>query len=150
MAKNLIDSEMRSQIEEALDDVHETFAKEIKIFQRKTETFVATSTSTYNALYNRLKNEQKTLGKVTETSAQARVEYINTTEDSRLSGTSAQTNLILPDGSVRLKIDSDGYQKIKRASKVEIDEKLYELVSDSGFTGPFETKYHVLYLKRKD
>jgi len=150
MPKNLIDSDMRAEIQEALDDVHETFAKEIKIFQRKTETFVATSTSTYNALYNRLKNEQKTLGKVTELSAKARIEYVRTTEDSKLSGTSAQTNLTLPDGSVRLKIDQEGYSKIKRSSKVEIDGKLYELVSDSGFTGPFETKYHVLYLKRKD
>ena len=150
MAKNLIDEDMRSQIEAALDDVHETFAKEIKIFQRKTETFVSTSTSTYNALYNRLKNEQKTLGKVTEITAKARIEYVNTTEDSRLSGTSAQTNLTLPDGSVRLKIDEAGYTQIKRASKVEIDGKLYELVSDSGFTGPFVRKYHVLYFKRKD
>jgi len=150
MAKNLIDANMRSQIEAALDDVHETFAQEIKIFQRKTETFVSTSTSTYNALYNRLKNEQKTLGKVTEITAKARIEYVNTTEDSRLSGTSAQTNLTLPDGSVRLKIDETGYAQIKRASKVEIDGKLYELVSDSGFTGPFVTKYHVLYFKRKD
>jgi hypothetical protein len=76
--------------------------------------------------------------------------YITTTEHNRLSGTSAQVNLSLPDGSVRLKIDNDGYLHIKSSSKLEIDNQLYELMSDSGKTGPFAPHYHVLYLRRKD
>tara|TARA_A100000164_G_C21591495_1_gene623128 strand:+ start:209 stop:661 length:453 start_codon:yes stop_codon:yes gene_type:complete len=150
MATNLVGDEMRQSIRDAIDDVHETFAREIKIFKRKSETFIATTTSTYNALYNRLKSQQRTLGKFTEISAKARIDYITTTEHNRISGTSAQINLSLPDGSVRLKIDSEGYLHIKSASKLEVDDQLYELMSDSGKTGPFEPHYHVLYLRRKD
>jgi c-di-AMP phosphodiesterase-like protein len=51
MATNLVPEEMRTQIRSAIEDVHETFAREIKIFKRKTETFIATTTSTYNELY---------------------------------------------------------------------------------------------------
>jgi len=71
MADNLVPDDMRDSVRDALEDMHETFAREITIFKRKTETFVASSSSTYNALYQRLKGEQKTLGKVTQTTVKA-------------------------------------------------------------------------------
>ena len=149
MGENLIDSSMRDNIRSALEDVHETFAREIKIFKRKAEVFVAT-TSTYNALYARLKNEKKPLHQVEEFTVKARIDYIDRQEKSALSGMNAQVNVALPEGMVRLKIDEEGFTHLKTASRVEIDGDLYELISDSAKTGPFSVHYYVMYLKRKD
>ncbi len=150
MGDNLVNDGMRKRIRSALEDVHETFAREITIFKRKTETFVSSGSSTYNALYNRLKNEQKTLGKVTQLKVKARIDYIDRQEKSNVSGINAQVNVPIPDGSVRLKIDSAGHAVLKTSTKVEIDGQLYELISDSAKTGPFSVQYYVMYFKRKD
>jgi hypothetical protein len=149
MGDNLVPESMRNSVRAALEDMHETFAKEIKIYKTKTETFVAV-TSTYNALYARLKNEQKSIGKVSEFTAKARVDYIDKHELTSMSGVSAQVNLALPEGSIRLKIDKEGYGHIKTSSRIEVDGQLYELVSDSAKSGPFDVHYYIMYLKRKD
>lgn len=149
MSKNLVPDDMRNSVRSALEDMHETFSREVTIFKRKTDSFVASSSSTYNALYSRLKGEQKTLGKVTQTKVKARIDYIDRQERSNVS-INAQVNVPLPDGSVRLKIDKDGYLILKKSSRVEIDNQLYELVSDSAKTGPFEIHYYIMYFKRKD
>jgi predicted ATPase with chaperone activity len=149
MSKNLVTDGMRDSVRSALEDMHETFSREVTIFKRKTDSFVASSSSTYNALYSRLKGEQKTLGKVTQTKVKARIDYIDRQERSNVS-INAQVNVPLPDGSVRLKIDKDGYLILKKSSRVEIDNQLYELISDSAKTGPFEIHYYIMYFKRKD
>jgi len=150
MADNLVPESMRNSVREALEDIHETFAREITIFKRKTESFVASSESTYNALYSRLKGQQKTLGKVTQTKVKARIDYVDRQEKSNVSAVNAQLNVPLPDGSVRLKIDQEGHSILKKSSRVEIDGQLYELISDSSKTGPFEVHYYIMYFKRKD
>lgn len=150
MGKNLVDEAMRKKIRAAIEDVHETFSREVTIFKRKTEVFVSSGSSTYNALYNRLKNEQKTLGKVTQLKVKARVDYIDRQEKANVGGINAQVNVAIPDGSVRLKIDSSGHAALKTSQKVEIDGQLYELISDSAKTGPFSVQYYVMYFKRKD
>lgn len=150
MADNLVPGSMRKSVRDALEDMHETFAREVVIFKRKTETFVSSSSSTYNALYARLKNEQKTLGKVTQVNVKARIDYIDRQEKSNVSAVNAQVNVPLPDGSVRLKIDQAGHALLKKSSRVEIDGQLYELVSDSSKTGTFEVHYYIMYFKRKD
>ena len=150
MGEDLIDEAMRAEIRSALEDVHETFAREIKIFKRKAEVFVST-TSTYNALYSRLKkNQKKPLYKVEEFTAKARIDYVDKQEKSALGGLNAQVNVPLPEGMIRLKIDETGFSHLKTASSVEIDGDLYELISDSAKTGPFQVHYFVMYLKRKD
>ena len=150
MGDNLVPDSMRKKIRQALSDVHETFSREITIFQRKNETFVSSSDSTYNALYARLKNEQKTLTKVTQTKVKARIDYIDRQQKEQIAGTNAQLNILLPEGSIRLKIDESGYKLLKNSTRVEIDEQLYELISDSAKTGPFSVQYYVMYFKRKD
>jgi len=149
MGDNLVPDDMRESVRSAIEDMHETFAREIKIYKTKTQTFIATS-STYNALYDRLKNEQKSIGKVTEFTAKARIDYVDKHELSSISGVSAQVNLALPEGSIRLKIDEEGYTHVKTSSRIEVDGQLYELVSDSAKTGPFSVHYYIMYLKRKD
>lgn len=150
MADNLVPEELRNKIRSAIADVHETFAREITIFKRKTETFVSTNNSTYNALYSRLKNQEGGLSKVSQIKVKARIDYIDRQERNNINSINAQINISLPDGSVRLKIDEDGYQSLKQSSSVEIDGRLYELISDSSKTGPFSVQYYVMYFKRKD
>jgi|TARA_A200000159_G_scaffold146005_1_gene152019 hypothetical protein len=150
MGENLVPENMRQEVRAALENVHETFSREITIFKRKTESFVATTDSTYNALYSRLKNQQGGLSKVSQTKIKARIDYIDRQERAPIAGLNAQVNVPLPDGSVRLKIDEAGYKILKQSSSVEIDGRLYELMSDSAKTGPFSVQYFIMYFKRKD
>ena len=150
MGENLVPENMRQEVRAALENVHETFSREITIFKRKTESFVATTDSTYNALYSRLKNQQGGLSRVSQTKIKARIDYIDRQERAPIAGLNAQVNVPLPDGSVRLKIDEAGYKILKQSSSVEIDGRLYELMSDSAKTGPFSVQYFIMYFKRKD
>ena len=150
MGENLVPENMRQEVRAALENVHETFSREITIFKRKTESYVATTDSTYNALYSRLKNQQGGLSKVSQTKIKARIDYIDRQERAPIAGLNAQVNVPLPDGSVRLKIDEAGYKILKQSSSVEIDGRLYELMSDSAKTGPFSVQYFIMYFKRKD
>lgn len=150
MGENLVPENMRQEVRAALENVHETFSREIIIFKRKTESFVSTNNSTYNALYSRLKNQQGGLSKVSQITVKARIDYIDRQERQAISGLNAQVNVPMPDGAVRLKIDKDGYKALKQSTSVEIDERLYELISDSAKTGPFSVQYYIMYFKRKD
>ena len=58
MGSFLSDSE-KNQINSVFDHMHDTFARDINIFQRENEIFVATN-GTYNALYARIKNTPTT------------------------------------------------------------------------------------------
>ena len=57
MASLIPDSD-KDAIGNVFDDIHDTFSRDIVVFQRENEIFVATN-GTYNALYSRIKNEQK-------------------------------------------------------------------------------------------
>ena len=80
----------------------------------------------------------------------SRTPFSDGIEKSNVSAVNAQLNVPLPDGSVRLKIDQEGHSILKKSSRVEIDGQLYELISDSSKTGPFEVHYYIMYFKRKD
>lgn len=144
---NLIPDDMRTEIRSALDDVHETMRREIKIFHTKTEAFVATQ-STYHALYSRLKDQSRGLDSVTESTVNARVHYL-TDSNREVWGLESSLNISLPNGSVRLKVDEAGRDILLKSSRIEIDGELFELESEGGKTGPFEVHYYVMYFKRK-
>ena len=131
------------------NDIHDTFARDIKVFQRENEIFVATN-ATYNALYARIKNAPTTRTKVTETTIKARILYTQDQKEMDLPGTRAQLNVQLGEGVVRVKIDEAGYNLFVKASKIEIDGAIFRIVSDPSKAGPFKVKFYILYLRKAD
>ena len=71
---SLISDGDKTAIGNVFNDIHDTFARPVTVFQKKNEIFVATN-STYNALYGRLNNEQTSRPTVTQTTVMARIQY---------------------------------------------------------------------------
>lgn len=147
MTSFLSDSE-KNEIGNVFDDMHDTFARDINIFQRDNEIFVATN-GTYNALYARIKNTPTTRAKVKKATVKARILYAQQQKEISLPGNS-QVNVEMSEGSVRVKIDEAGYKLFTKATKIEIDGEVFRIVSDPAKAGPFTVKFYVLYLRRTD
>ena len=146
---SLIPDSDKNAIGNVFDDIHDTFARDIIVFQRQNEIFVATN-GTYNALYSRIKNEQSTRTKVTRSVIKARILYQQEQKEMDLPGTKSQVNVQMGEGSVRVKIDEAGYALFTKASKIEIDGEVFRIVSDPSKVGPFKVKFYTLYLRRSD
>ena len=152
---NLIPPGDKSDMEIAIADIHDTFARPITIYKNKTEIFVATNPvfeSSYNALYQKLKNPQKTSTKntVTKTTVKARVQYRYEQSESDEGGVGAQINVQWGTGELRLKLDQTGYKQFKFATKIEIDGIVWRIVTDASRAGLFTPQYYVLYLERDE
>tara|TARA_R110001592_G_scaffold160695_3_gene392959 strand:+ start:16525 stop:16971 length:447 start_codon:yes stop_codon:yes gene_type:complete len=146
---SLIPDSDKDAIGNVFDDIHDTFSRDIVVFQRENEIFVATN-GTYNALYSRIKDEQSTRAKVTRSVIQARILYQQEQKEMDLPGTRSQVNVQMGEGSVRVKIDEAGYILFTKASKIEIDGEIFRIVSDPSKVGPFKVKFYTIYLRRSD
>lgn len=146
---SLIPDSEKQNIANVFDDMHDTFARDIVVYQRDNEIFVATS-STYNALYSRVKNAPTSRTKVTETTVKARILYRKEQKEMDLPGTKSQINVQMDEGTVRVKIDEAGYKLFTQAAKIEIDGEVFRIVSDPAKVGPFVVKFYTLFLRRAD
>ena len=146
---SLISDTDKTAIGNVFNDMHDTFARPVTVFQKKNDIFVATN-STYNALYGRLNNQQTTRSTVTQTTVQARIKYNQDQKEIDLPGTRAQVNVPMGEGVVRVKIDPAGYDLFKKASNIEIDGQALRIVTDAGRIGPFSVHFYTLYLRPAD
>ena len=146
---SLISSADKTAIGNVFNDMHDTFARPVTVFQKENQIFVATN-GTYNALYARIANENTTKTKVTQTIVEARIRYQQEQKEIDIPGTRAQVNVPLGEGVVRVKIDETGYNLFKKASNIEVDGEAFRIVSDASKIGPFVVKFYTLYLRRAD
>lgn len=146
---SLIPDSEKQNIANVFDDMHDTFGRDIVVYQRDNEIFVATS-STYNALYSRVKNAPTSRTKVTSTTVKARILYRKEQKEMDLPGTKSQINVQMDEGTVRVKIDEAGYKLFTQAAKIEIDGEVFRIVSDPAKVGPFVVKFYTLFLRRAD
>lgn len=146
---SLISDSDKISIANVFDDMHDTFGRDVVVFKRDNEIFVATS-STYNALYSRIKNAPTSRTKVTQTKVKARITYTKDQKEMDLPGTKAQINVQMGEGVVRVKIDEAGYKLFTQAAKIEVDGEVFRIVSDPAKVGPFIVKFYTLYLRKSD
>ena len=146
---SLIPDSEKNEIGKVFGDIHDTFARDIVVFKRENELFVATN-ATYNALYSRIKNAPTTRTKVTQSTVKARILYQQDQKEMDLPGTRAQVNVQMGEGVVRVKIEEEGYKLFTQASKIEIDGEVFRIVSDPSKVGPFSVKFYTVYLRRAD
>lgn len=147
---SLLTSSQKLAIKNALSEVHDTFARDIYVFIEK-KVATRPSTLNYNPLYGRKKDDSK-LNSQTELvkhTIQARVSFSPNQGESVVDA-GAQLNLTASHGKVKIKVDSQGYEKVKDSIRVEIDNDLYVLDSDAKHVGPFSTQYYTVLLKREN
>ena len=142
-----LSASQKSSISAVFDNMHDTFARTITIYQVDTKIFVSTS-STYNALYKRLKDSAQQRTEVTSTTAKARILYVDKQLEKDLAGVSAQIKVPLSEGMVRVKIDASTYALFKKATQIEIDGTRFNIVSDDAGIGQFNITYYTVYLQR--
>ena len=146
---DLLSSSQRTEIKSVFDDLHDTFKKEIKVFTKKLASYSGPSNN-QNYLFD--KNSPRTIAEpeYTSTSIYARVKHMDRSEIAKIPGIQSQTNIQLPEGLLRLKIQSSDYQTLVKAAKIDYGGLTYSLFSDAGKIGPFEAEYYMLYYKRSD
>jgi len=151
MASILSDAE-KKQIQLELDNVRDTFFREIYVYIRKATESPNQITADFNPLYGSKKEttrhttSRNTLEKI---AIQAVVKYENF-QDEDVVDAQSQMNLAASRGKVRLKVKKDAYEKLKIASRVEVDDSLYSLDSDAKHIGPFDSQYYQVNLKREN
>jgi hypothetical protein len=147
---SLLTSAQKSAIQSALSEVHDTFARDIYVYiEKKISTRPANLN--YNPLYGRTKDDSKLSSQTTlvKHTVQARVSYAPNQSESIIDA-GAQFNLTASHGKVRIKVDSDGYEKVKDSTRIEIDDNLFIVDTDAKNVGPFSTQYYTVFLKREN
>lgn len=151
MASILTDAE-KKLIQLELDNVRDTFFRDIYVYIKKATESPNEITPDFNPLYGSKKEttrhttSRNTLEKIT---IQAVVKYENS-QDEKVLDAQSQMNLTASEGRIRLKVKKEGYEKLKIASRVEVDDSLYTVEGDAKHIGPFDSQYYQVNLKREN
>lgn len=143
---DLLSSEQKESIQARFRDIHDTFSREIQIYVLEDETLIDTDGS-HNPIYNSPEDGTRTEQVLTQYTTNARIKYMDN-QSSQIRNTNININVQYPEGTIRLKIDSTGYDLIKKATKLRVDDNLCELASDPSRPGPFSPDFYTIYLKR--
>lgn len=149
MATSYISDAQKSFINSAMDNIHETFAREITIIMNPIVVVISTSPS-YNSFYKR-DLDKTNYSDLTPQSFtfKARIKYISNTQGV-FPGTLDQQKVIYPTGSVQVKVQYDAYVKLKEARKVDLDGRRYSIASDYKPVGMFGPQYYSFLLSPID
>jgi|TARA_B100000085_G_scaffold274899_1_gene292145 hypothetical protein len=148
MATSLISDTQKTKIQEIIDDIHETFARTITVFEEGEKVLISAS-STYNGIYGRTETGSKstTVTKVSH-SIKARIKYEEITDENLSDGQiNSQLGIDYVKGRVRITVDNAGYEILKEAKRVEFEGRKYTINSRGSPTGMFGPKYYHFYLR---
>ncbi len=143
---------IKANAEQLLNDVHDTFARDIVIYKQSQQVVINTNPK-HNFLFSSAPNNTSVQNTVVSGTFKARILYgdkqlktpITTTQAGR---TEDQTNVKLSEGLVRIKVDVSGANFIKDATRIIIDDTIFAIDTDSRPHGLFDPKYYTFYLKR--
>lgn len=133
----------KDNIKSIIDRIHDTFAREITVFKIGTRTVIASSQN-YNFIYR----QQSANTETTEVSQTfyARIKYVSAEEELLQDPGAGQDKIILPAGSVRIKVNLEGYNYIKEAKRVEFDGFRFSIKSNGKPLGMFGPQYYEFLL----
>ena len=140
----------KNNIRSIIDQIHDTFAREITVFKIGQRTVIASS-PTYNALYR----QQSVNTSTTEVSQtfQARIKYVDIGEEflsnskaGNDSNNGGQDKIIIPTGTVKIKVNLEGFNYVKEAKRVELDGRRFAIKSDGKPLGMFGPQYYEFIL----
>jgi hypothetical protein len=136
----------KTNIKSIIDQIHDTFSREITVFKIGQRTVISSSAN-YNALYRQQSSNTETT-EVSQT-FQARIKYVEMSEtflqDSQ-SNSSGQDKIILPAGTVKIKVNLEGYEYVREAKRVELDGRRFSIKSDGKPLGMFGPQYYEFIL----
>jgi hypothetical protein len=147
MATALISDSQKNTIKAIIDDIHETFARNITVYEEGEKVLISAS-SEYNGIYGKTSTGSSSTKKVVVShTVNARIKYINAQEKNFSDGNvSSQPNIDLVDGSVRITVNADGFDILKEAKRCEFEGRKYTIDSKGNPTGIFGPQYYHFFL----
>lgn len=148
---DLIDPSDKSALEDVLNDIHDTFARDIYVSRQPNVTVMSASLD-YNGLYGNVDGVTSSSNEPQIKTFKARVRYLDGAEETmeNMADINSQLQIQRPIGEVRIKIDSAGYAYIKDSKRVELDGRRYVINRDVVPHGLFTPKYYNVYLRTAD
>jgi hypothetical protein len=146
---NLIPESQRGYLKSIIDDIHDTFARDIVVYKDAKRVVISTDPN-YNYLYNNVSGE---FGTSVENQPQsqtfkARILYEDKQREKNFDGeANSQINVERPIGQVRLKINETGYLYLKNVKRVELDGRKFIIDGDERPHGLFGAEYYTFYLR---
>lgn len=147
MATSLISDSQKSTIKAIIDDIHETFARNITVYEEGKKILISAS-SEYNGIYGKTSSGAASTSKTSVAhTIKARIKYINAREQNLSDGNiSSQLGIETIDGSVRITVDASGFAILKEAKRCEFEGRKYTIESKGNPTGIFGPQYYHFYL----
>lgn len=147
MATSLISQSQKNTIKAIIDDIHETFARNITVYEEGEKVLISAS-SQFNGIYGRSASGKKTTQKtVVSHTVKARIKYINANERNITDGEiRSQIGIETINGLVRITVDKDGFEILKEAKRCEFEGRKYTISSKGNPTGIFGPQYYHFYL----
>ena len=145
---SLINLSRQNKVTAALADLHDTFSREIVVYKNAKKVAISSSPQ-YNSIYGNAGSSTSIDYETVSATFMARIYYIKSDEEhfSDLnSNKGSQNKIIMPQGSVKIVVDPDGYLYIKEARKVEFDGITFAIRSDGNPMGLFANQYYEFYL----
>lgn len=148
MATSLISDSQKTAIKSIIDDIHETFARNITVYKDGAKILIAASQE-YNGIYGRTDSGESSISINSEAhTVKARIKYIDAKEVA-LAGEkiNSQLDIEVIDGSVRITVDASGFNILKEAKRCEFEGGKYKIVTKGNPTGIFGPQYYHFYLE---
>lgn len=148
MGTPLISNSQKTTIQNIIDDIHETFARNITVYEDGRKILIAASNE-FNGIYGRSGDGTKTTTRsVVSHVIKARIKYIDAKEKNLTDGAiQSQLNIDLIEGSVRITVDAAGFAILKEAQRCEFEGRKYTIESKGLPTGIFGPQYYHFYLE---
>jgi len=145
---SLIDDANKSDMQNVMQSIHDTFAREIK-FIKDAKRIILSTDPNYNYLYKSVRGSVSTVKReITEKTFKARILYVGRQEEGLFdSEANAQIKVEKNIGEVRMKVDAEAYEYLKETKRLELDGRLFTVSSDERPHGLFAPQFYTFYLK---
>ena len=145
---SLLTTAEKATCNNAMDDLHDTFARDVTVFKDATVT-VSSPSQSYNTIYGNAGATTPITYTPQSSTVSARLLYgKNYTDDYFASSQSqSQLKIFLPEGEVRMIIKAADYSTLSEAKRIQFDNQKFAINSDFRAHGVFGVKFYTLYLK---
>lgn len=145
---SLVNQKLMDRVSKKFADLHDTFAREITVYKNAKRIAIASSQN-FNAIYGSSGATNNLEYKTVVKTFSAKVYYLKMDEEffeNSSKGSGSQNKIVMPNGSVKIVVDPEGFLFIKEARKVEFDGITFAIRSDGNPIGLFGNNYYEFFL----
>jgi len=138
----------KAQFETIMSNFHDTFARDVTLFKIGQKIGLSTNPN-FNSLYGR--NSSNTTFVEQSLTVKARVRYFKQEEEIFLNrdgnaSTGGQAKILMPAGSVKIRVDSTAHEFLGETKRVEFDGKRFQVLHNPRPVGTFGPQHYDWFL----